>query len=183
MQTIRRKRWKWEWSSGVLLLFHLAFANVSLAMVRQQVNHALIRQVPPANASITATQSTTFVNPMATSSLALVFFFLSTCPHCQRFAPIVKQYASSHHQKLYAFSLDGGTLPRFPHPLPATRAIRQTFLGQGPVVAPMVFLINVKTLQMIEVAQGEESAAQFSQAVTIASTQLLQAATPTRRIP
>ncbi|MBY0500443.1 MAG: type-F conjugative transfer system pilin assembly protein TraF [Alphaproteobacteria bacterium] len=45
----------------------------------------------------------------------LFFFFRKNCPYCHRFAPIVKHFAEKHSWSVLAVSLDGGTLPEFPH--------------------------------------------------------------------
>lgn len=97
----------------------------------------------------------------ATQPYALVVFFRSTCPHCQRFTPIVKQVASDNHLKVYAYSTDGGALPAFPTPLRATPSVLGTFFTGLPEVVPTVFLINTNTMGFSLVTQGEESSQAF----------------------
>lgn len=45
----------------------------------------------------------------------LFFFFRKNCPYCHHFAPIVKHFAEKYGWSVLAISLDGGTLPEFPH--------------------------------------------------------------------
>ena len=75
---------------------------------------------------------------------------------------------------MYAFSLDGGALPDFSSPLPTSPAIRQAFFGQGAVVAPTLFLVNVNTLQGVEITQGEISVESLNQKIKIATQQLME---------
>jgi thiol-disulfide isomerase/thioredoxin len=42
------------------------------------------------------------------------FFYSASCPHCQRFAPQLKQFSESYGFKVVAISVDGGYLPSFP---------------------------------------------------------------------
>jgi conjugal transfer pilus assembly protein TraF len=44
----------------------------------------------------------------------LFFFYRSTCPYCQRFAPILKHFAEAHHIVVIPITLDGIVLPEFP---------------------------------------------------------------------
>ncbi|MBP9691736.1 MAG: type-F conjugative transfer system pilin assembly protein TraF [Alphaproteobacteria bacterium] len=48
-------------------------------------------------------------------SYGLFFFFKGNCPYCHQFAPVVKHFAAKHGWSVLAVSLDGGTLPDFPH--------------------------------------------------------------------
>jgi conjugal transfer pilus assembly protein TraF len=45
----------------------------------------------------------------------LFFFYKSTCPYCQRFAPIVKHFAEVNHVTIIAITMDGISLPEFPN--------------------------------------------------------------------
>lgn len=44
----------------------------------------------------------------------LFFFYRSTCPYCQRFAPILKHFAEAHHIVVIPITMDGISLPEFP---------------------------------------------------------------------
>ncbi|WP_328585588.1 conjugal transfer protein TraF, partial [Legionella bozemanae] len=42
-----------------------------------------------------------------------MFIYRSTCPHCHQFAPILRDFASSFHIPVEAYSLDGESLDGF----------------------------------------------------------------------
>lgn len=42
------------------------------------------------------------------------FFYTSSCPHCQHFAPVLKRFSKRYGFKVVAISADGGFLPDFP---------------------------------------------------------------------
>lgn len=44
----------------------------------------------------------------------LFFFYKSTCPYCQKFAPIVKDFAQTYGLTVIPITLDGISLPDFP---------------------------------------------------------------------
>lgn len=94
---------------------------------------------------------------------ALVLFYTATCPHCQRFVPILKRYADANHLPVLAFTLDGGTLPDFPDSLtPSVAEVRHFFHDQSPVV-PVVFWIDGAHQTIVPVLQGEATMAQLTQ--------------------
>lgn len=45
----------------------------------------------------------------------LFFFYRSTCPYCQRFAPIVKHFSMRYGLAVIPITTDGVSLPEFPH--------------------------------------------------------------------
>jgi len=48
----------------------------------------------------------------------LIFVFRSDCPFCHRFAPILKRFEQEFGFTVLAVSMDGGTLPEYPHARP-----------------------------------------------------------------
>jgi conjugal transfer pilus assembly protein TraF len=44
----------------------------------------------------------------------LFFLFRSDCPYCQQFAPLLRSFEQKFGLRVFAISLDGGTLPEFP---------------------------------------------------------------------
>lgn len=52
------------------------------------------------------------------ASHGLLFVFRSDCPFCHRFAPILKRFEQQFGMTVLAISLDGGTLPEYPHARP-----------------------------------------------------------------
>lgn len=94
---------------------------------------------------------------------ALVLFYTATCPHCQRFVPILKRYADASHLPVLAFTLDGGTLPDFPDSLtPSVEEVRHFFPDQSPVV-PVVFWIDGAHQKIVPVLQGEATLSQLTE--------------------
>lgn len=118
-------------------------------------------------ASHSTTQASATQKPNAAHNpYAFVLFFSSTCPHCQRFAPILKRWAAAHHFHVYAFTLDGKGLPSYPQPIPAVPTIRQTFFGPNPIETPSLFLVNVNTNNAMPVSQGEMSEQELNTVMT-----------------
>jgi type-F conjugative transfer system pilin assembly thiol-disulfide isomerase TrbB len=102
-------------------------------------------------------QSTTY------QAHAIIIFFKGTCPYCQRFAPVLKHFASTHHVKVFAYSIDGEGLPEYANPLSPTQQVVHTFFGNSPeITVPATFLINTHTLDVWPVSTGFESEGQFS---------------------
>lgn len=84
----------------------------------------------------------------------LVFFFSSHCPHCQMEAPILEDYAKTHHILVDAYTLDGQGLPEFSKPkIPSQDLISVAFSGQS-IQTPAIFILNTKTLALYPLAIG-----------------------------
>ena len=62
---------------------------------------------------------------------AFVLFYMSSCPHCRRFDPILKHYAKTHHIPVLAYTLDGQSLPSFPNSVVPNRSEMQKFFPAG----------------------------------------------------
>mgnify|MGYP006420895645 CR=1 FL=1 len=125
-------------------------------------------------ANITAGQITALIDqqqtpaktertPMAAlrKTYAVVLFYRSGCPHCQRFDPIVSALTHRDHLTTYAYTTDGRDLPSFPHSLMATPPVLSAFFGGRERVVPAVFLVNLHTLASYPVSVGEMSYAAF----------------------
>lgn len=91
------------------------------------------------------------------SKFAFVVFYRSTCPHCQRFDPILKQFSQDYGFKVYAYTTDGNSLPSFPKSMPMTTTVEKTFFNSPNIEVPSLFLINVKTMKAYLIDQGEMS--------------------------
>lgn len=115
---------------------------------------------------------------------ALVLFYTASCPHCQRFAPVLKRYADSHQIPVLAYTLDGGILPDFPDSVtPTLDEVQHFFLNKKPVV-PVVFWIDGFHRQIAPVLQGEATGAQLAErmrAVSIVSAYQTDAVNPVQR--
>lgn len=88
---------------------------------------------------------------------AFVIFYRSTCPHCQRFDPILKQFSQDYGFKVYAYTTDGSSVPSFPKSMPMTQTVEKTFFNSPNIEVPSLFLINVKTMKAYMIDQGEMS--------------------------
>ena len=103
----------------------------------------------------------TLIGKLSRKGYALVLFFDSTCPHCQKFAPVVKDISNQYGISVYPFSF-GGTLPSFPHPTPVTKSIYATYYGTSKPFYPVMFLQNVNTMQFYLVAKGDATESQVT---------------------
>jgi conjugal transfer pilus assembly protein TraF len=87
----------------------------------------------------------------------LVFFYRSTCPYCQRFAPIVKDFAESYGITITPITTDGISLPEFPNSYPDN--------GQSAklnvTVEPALFVFNRQTHQVFPIVYGMTSQAEI----------------------
>ncbi|WP_392536742.1 conjugal transfer protein TraF [Legionella sp. 227] len=96
-----------------------------------------------------ANRSDTSLNMLAKQQ-GFFFFYSSSCPHCQRFAPILKRVSQQYGFSVVAISVDGGFLSSFPD------AVMEE--GQSKVfqvsVFPSLFLINPKNQLARLVTEG-----------------------------
>lgn len=74
----------------------------------------------------------------ASERWGLVFFFRGSCPYCHQFAPLLKQFAQRYGFGIVDVSLDGGSLPEFPHPKSNDRAAD----ALGVEAVPAVYLVE-----------------------------------------
>lgn len=87
------------------------------------------------------------------------FFFSSSCPHCQRFSPVLKQMAQRYGFHVVAISMDGGYLPEF----------SEAVLDEGQsklfnvTVYPSLFLVDPKSEQAHIVTEGAIGEKELSQ--------------------
>lgn len=84
----------------------------------------------------------------------LVFFYGSECPHCQRFAPIVRRYADENQMAVLPLSLDDKALPDFADFLPATSEWLTAAFRDKPIEYPALFVVNPKTQTLYPVSIG-----------------------------
>ena len=105
------------------------------------------------------TQAAPIAQVATSPRYAVVVFFRSSCPHCQRYVPVLVQVAKQLNLTVYAYSTDGGGLPSLPYPLHATPHILQTFYQGIQDVVPTTFIINTRTLGFTLLGQGEQAPA------------------------
>ncbi len=110
----------------------------------------------------------------------LYFFFLSDCPHCHAFAPVLLGFSKATGIQVFPISLDGVGLPEFPRPHPDRG--QATALGASQV--PALFLANPSTKEVVPVSFGALSEMELiDRLVAIANpgaSQYVDSATPIR---
>lgn len=84
-----------------------------------------------------------------------VVFFSSTCPHCKRFMPTLKQFTHDYHFKVYDYTLDGAGLSSYPNPLSPDQQTIHDFFGNDPIEYPALFIVKKSNLTGIPVSVGE----------------------------
>ena len=91
----------------------------------------------------------------------LFFFYHSTCPYCQRFAPIVKTFAEKFHLTVIPITTDGSSLPEFPN----------SYRDQGQAktfhvkVEPSLFAVNPYTKKAYPISYGLISESELRQRI------------------
>ncbi|MCE3237355.1 MAG: hypothetical protein K0R24_336 [Gammaproteobacteria bacterium] len=85
----------------------------------------------------------------------LFFFYRGTCGYCQKFAPIVKDFADTYGIHVVAITTDGMSLPEFPH----------SYRDQGQAekfhvtAEPALFAVDPYTQKAFPIAYGLTSQA------------------------
>lgn len=93
----------------------------------------------------------------------LYFFYKSTCPYCQRFAPILKNFAENYGFNVLPITTDGISLPEFPG----------SYVDQGEsriynvTVEPTLFAVNPMTHQGMRIATGLTSQEELKQNIML----------------
>lgn len=115
----------------------------------------------------------------AAQRYGLLFFFRGSCPHCHRFAPVLKAFAERYGFDILPVSLDGGALPEFPKPLGNVDAATALQVESVPAVyliephtrtvAPAIFgYVGFSELaQRVDSALGEIAKQQDTQGVAL----------------
>lgn len=142
-------------------LYQVSDANHTLAQlthIEQQHQHMYHLGVK------SATHLSTNPQDRAIHALAkhyeLIIFYLSTCPHCHRFLPIVKSFAALTHIHLQPYTLDGKVMPGFPQTKVPPEALVQTLFPGGAMV-PALYLLDQQNAHIFTVGIGEESPLQL----------------------
>jgi type-F conjugative transfer system pilin assembly thiol-disulfide isomerase TrbB len=143
-----------------------------LLLLCMQVTYANVA-VDELNALILKKQATKATDQKAhpeikdlSSNYYFAFIYRSTCPHCKKFSPVLKDFSGTFHIKVRAFSLDNESLDGF-DALPLTPELFQTFYvagGYKPTV-PALFLVNRHTLEAYAVLFGEATPYQLAKRV------------------
>ena len=93
----------------------------------------------------------------------LFFFFKGSCPYCHTFGPILRQFSEMYGIEILPVSLDGGTLPEFPHPKTDTRVASE--LGVSTV--PSLFLVDPQNRNVIPLGSGVMSADELADRIYV----------------
>ena len=80
-----------------------------------------------------------------------VLFYDSRCPHCRRFAPVVRAVADTYGFTVIPITLNGGILPSFPHSIDNTWQAS----AYGVNAYPTLFLLSNRRRQAFAVNVGE----------------------------
>lgn len=129
----------------------------------QDITASMAQAVPDVSMSVPADTSppSSNLNVKTQGTLQdewdIVLFFKSTCPHCNRFDPVIADFARQSGFHIDAFSTDGGSLPDFQNPLPATPTVLDKFFPDHNIIVPAVFLVQKNTMQIIPISEGEIS--------------------------
>ena len=93
----------------------------------------------------------------------LLFIYSASCPHCQRTAPIVRDFTRHFNIKVEAFSSDGTALAGFSG-RPLSPELFQTLFTNAGIkpMLPALFLINHETAQVYPLLFGEATSYQLA---------------------
>lgn len=101
-------------------------------------------------------------------SKGIIFFFKSACPHCQRFAPIVKKFSDSHGFSVVPVSLDNKGLPAYPNPQKDFQISARLDVS----VVPAIFLVDPDRNEVAACSYGFTDVSTLSQKVIVAAKQM-----------
>lgn len=140
-----------RWILVLLLVTKAACANVAI----DELNIILAKK-EPAKTEVTPTKVLSPIIKNLSENYYFVFIYKSTCPHCHKFAPVLKDFSDSFHIEVKPYSLDNQPLSELSG-MPLTPELFQTFYVMGgykPAV-PALFLVNRHTGDAYAVLFGE----------------------------
>ena len=80
----------------------------------------------------------------------LLFFYSPKCPHCHKFAPILRRFVDEYGFELLALSPDGSSLPQ----MPDTKQDNGLLEKFGVTSLPQVIVMDAKTKKPVGRIQG-----------------------------
>lgn len=141
----------------LFLLFAFVFTTNSLSSdlnIQNQINAIISKD--------TITPNTAAVQGNKKNRFAFVLFYMGSCPHCQHFDPVLKQFSVNHNIPVLAYTLDGNSLPDFKNSFnPTKNELLKFFPTQSPVV-PTLFLMDQSMHRIYPMMQGEATTDQLS---------------------
>lgn len=142
----------------MICIGNMAYANVAL----DELNHLLSQK---AQQQVTTQHQNTRLEDLR-KNYYFIFIYRASCPHCQQFAPVLKDFSQTFLVKTKAYAVDGESLPGLQSE-PLTPELFQTLYAKGaykPAV-PALFLVNRHTLKAYTVLFGEANAYQLAKRV------------------
>lgn len=140
----------------LIFIFNVAYANIAI----DELNGLLLQK----QKKVTLIQHNDARLSDLQNNYYFIFIFRSNCPHCHKFAPILKDFSNNFQLKVHSYSVDGESLRGFEDAKPLTPKLFQTLYAAGhykPAV-PALFLVNHHTLEAYAVLFGEAHPAQLS---------------------
>lgn len=98
----------------------------------------------------------------------ILFFFRSDCPHCHRFAPVLKLFAETFGFSVIAVSMDGKGLPEYPYP----KADHELASRLNISTVPAIFMVNPDSNAVATVGYGYNNWIKLKEKVLFAAQQL-----------
>src|SRR3990167_6308131 len=139
----------------IIVIIFFSFLQTGFAnTVSDSINHILTKKSVVKKVDATTTEKYHTFDAY-NRHFSFVLFYRSSCPHCQRFAPVLSQFSKDFGFQVYAYTTDGNTLLDFPESMNATSSIEKIFFQGNNIVVPSLFLVNVKTMQAYLIDQGE----------------------------
>ena len=145
-------------SIGLFFIGSSSWANETLTQMKAMVHARQMSQ--ETNAVIPIAQPDYIkINPDVYRLKAhdvFVLFYRSTCPHCQRFDPVLKQVSDQTKIPVIAFTTDGIALPAFPNSRAINQDVITHFFGENTdIKVPTLFILNRLNGNAYPVSEGE----------------------------
>lgn len=145
---------KYKQIAGIAFLTLMVSLNLFANAVTKDISNII--QNKNQLKTLTSTASEKFADFDAVNkTYAFIVFYRSTCPHCQRFIPILSHFGKDFGFRIYAYSTDGQTLPALQNTMPMTPSVEKVFFDSPTIEVPSLFLINTKTMQTYLIDRGE----------------------------
>jgi conjugal transfer pilus assembly protein TraF len=97
------------------------------------------------------------------SEYGLFFFFRQNCPYCHHFAPVVKRFTGKYGWFVLGISLDGGSLPEFPHAKQDNGIVERL----GITHVPALIALHPQTGKLIPLAYGMVSESEIEERIDL----------------
>ncbi len=98
----------------------------------------------------------------------ILFFFRSDCPHCHRFAPVLKLFAETYGFSVIAISMDGKGIPEYPYPKPDHELASRLNIS----TVPAIFMVNPDSNAVATVGYGFNNWVKLKEKILFAAQQL-----------